>query len=64
MRLSNFINEKISIYGPGITFMDIDETILKTYARVKVVKDGKVIARLRNHEYLQYVPKEGETTVF
>jgi hypothetical protein len=64
MRLSNFINEKISIYGPGITFMDIDETILKTYARVKVVKDGKVIARLRNHEYLQYVPKEGETTDF
>lgn len=64
MRLNYFINEKASIYGPGITFMDIDETILKTYARVLIKKDGKVIARLRNHEYLSYVPKEGEVADF
>lgn len=64
MRLTSFLTERQSIYGPGITFMDIDETILKTYARVQIKKDGEIIARLRNHEYLTYVPKEGEVADF
>jgi hypothetical protein len=64
MRLKLYINERTSIYGSGITFLDIDETILKTYARVQIKKGDKVIARLRNHEYLKYEPKEGEVTDF
>jgi hypothetical protein len=64
MRLSSFLTERQSIYGPGITFMDIDETILKTHARVQIKKDGKIIARLRNHEYLSYVPKDDEVADF
>lgn len=64
MRLSSFLTERQSIYGPGITFMDIDETILRTHARVQIKKDGQIIARLRNHEYLNYVPKEGEVPDF
>lgn len=64
MRLKSFIVERQSLYGPGITFLDIDETILRTYARVNIKKDGKTISRLRNHEYLNYVPQEGEVADF
>jgi hypothetical protein len=64
MRLRSYISERTSLYGAGITFLDIDETILKTRARVKIMKDGEVVARLRNHEYLKWTPKEGESADF
>lgn len=64
MRLKTYIVERTSIYGAGITFLDIDETILRTHARVAIKKDGKVIKRLRNFEYLQYKPEEGEEVDF
>lgn len=64
MRLNSYLDESQSVYGPGITFMDIDDTILKTYARVQIKKDGKTLQRLRNHEYLTYTPKEGEVADF
>lgn len=44
--------------------MDIDETILVTHARVLIKKDNKVIARLRNHEYLAYKPKKVKLPIF
>lgn len=64
MRLKSFINERTSIYGSGITFMDIDETILHTTARVIVRKNGKEIKRLRNHEFLVYKPAPDESFDF
>lgn len=64
MRLTSYLVERESIYGPGITFLDIDETLLVTNARVRVKKDGKIIKRLRNWEYLQYKPEEGEEVDF
>lgn len=48
------------IYGYGITFIDIDETIFKTYAKVKVVKNGEVVRELTNQEFNDYKPKGGE----
>lgn len=64
MRLKNFINERTSIYGSGITFFDIDQTILNTTARTLIKKDGKVIKKLTNYEFLRYTPEEGETADF
>jgi hypothetical protein len=64
MRLKSFVNELTSLYGPGITFMDIDETILHTNARTVIWKDGKIVKKLRNREFLAYTPAEGETADF
>jgi hypothetical protein len=64
MRLKSFVNELASIYGPGITFLDIDETILHTHARVQIKKNGKIIKRLRNHEYLDYKKAPDEEVDF
>lgn len=64
MRLTSFVNELSSVYGPGITFLDVDETILHTNAKTLIWKDGKIVKRLRNFEFLQYTPEEGETPDF
>jgi len=47
-------------YGDGITFCDIDETMFKTFARVSVMKDGKVVRELDNQEFNSYKLKDGE----
>lgn len=60
MRLTNFINES-NEYGLGITFVDLDETLFKTFARIRVMtKDGNVIQSLTNAEFNQYELKDGE----
>ena len=64
MRLKSYMNERSSVYGSGITFMDIDETIFHTTARVIIRKNGEVIARLRNWEFLRYKQKPGEEADF
>jgi hypothetical protein len=45
---------------PGLTVFDIDETLFKTRALVKVVKDGKVVRSLDNQEYNTYKLQPGE----
>ena len=50
--------------GFGITFVDIDETLFRTFAKVKIIKDGKLVRELTNKEYNTYVLKEGETYNF
>jgi hypothetical protein len=40
--------------GYGITFIDLDETLFRTYAKVNVVKEGKVIKKLSNKEFNEY----------
>lgn len=52
------------IYGYGITFVDIDETVFHTFALVKVVHEGKVLATLTNQEFNEYKLKPGESYDF
>lgn len=47
--------------GSGtLTIFDIDETLFHTKAKVKVVKDGKVVRELDNQEFNTYKRKPGE----
>lgn len=47
--------------GSGtLTIFDIDETLFHTKAKVKVVKDGKVVRELDNQEFNTYDRKPGE----
>ena len=50
--------------GKGLTIFDIDETMFITKAKVKVVKNGKVIKKLDNQEFNTYKKKDGETYDF
>lgn len=52
------------IYGYGITFVDIDETIFNTIATIKVIKGGIVIKSLDNKEFNDYNLQEGESYDF
>jgi len=53
-----------SKYGKGITFLDIDETIFRSFAMVYVIKDGVVIKKLTNQEYNTYKLEPGESFNF
>ena len=64
MRLKRFVNELSSIYGSGITFIDIDETIFKTFATIKVLKHGQVIKKLTNQEFNTYELQDAESFDF
>ena len=47
--------------GKGLTMFDVDETMFKTKAKVKVVnKNGKVIKKLDNQQFNLYKRKAGE----
>jgi deferrochelatase/peroxidase EfeB len=52
------------IYGYGITFVDIDETIFSTFANIKVIKEGVIIKSLDNREFNDYKLQEGESYDF
>lgn len=47
-----------------MVFMDIDDTLLFTTAKVNVIKDGKKILKLTNSEYNDYDLKLGESYDF
>ena len=47
--------------GIGLTMFDVDETMFKTKAKVKVInKNGKVIKKLDNQQFNLYKKKAGE----
>ena len=47
--------------GKGLTMFDVDETMFKTKAKVKVVnKNGKVVKKLDNQQFNLYKKKAGE----
>ena len=51
--------------GHGITFVDIDETLFWTFAKIKVLdSDGKVKHELTNVEYNHYRLQDGESFDF
>jgi hypothetical protein len=62
MRLINYLNERKSKYLYGITFIDVDETIARTFAKI-LVRDketGEVLRELDNQQFNSYELKSGE----
>ena len=57
VKFKHFLEEA---QGKGLTIFDIDETMFETKAKVKVIKDGKVIKKLDNQEFNNYKLKSGE----
>jgi hypothetical protein len=65
MKLGNYLTEFTRAqYGDGITFVDIDETMFKTFAKIIVKKSGKVVRELDNQEFNSYKLKDGEVYDF
>lgn len=62
MRFENYLNERYNAdtYGAGITWIDIDETVFRTFSKILVVKDGKTVRELDNQEFNDYELQEGE----
>ena len=62
MRLKGYLTELASEYGKGITFIDIDETIFRTFAMIYVLdKESKeVVKKLNNQEFNTYKLKYNE----
>ena len=58
--MKNFITYLEEAQGKGLTIFDIDETMFITKAKVKVVKNGKVIKKLDSQEFNTYKKKAGE----
>jgi hypothetical protein len=48
----------------GLTIFDIDDTLFRTTAQIKVVKDGKIIKSLNNQEFNTYKLQSGESFDF
>ena len=58
--MKNFKTFLLEAQGKGLTIFDIDETMFITKAKVKVVKNGKVIKKLDNQQFNTYKKKAGE----
>lgn len=50
--------------GQGLTVFDIDDTLFHTFAKIKVMKDGKEVKQLTNQEFNTYKLKPGESFDF
>ena len=61
MRFNNYITELASIYGKGITFIDLDQTLFVTFAKIHVINDksGAVVQSLNNQEFNTYSLPDG-----
>jgi hypothetical protein len=57
MRATDFIKDKPS---GVLTIFDIDDTLFHTTAKIKVVKDGKVVRTLTNQQFNDYNLEDGE----
>jgi len=66
MRLRGYLTELASEYGKGITFIDIDETIFRTFAMIYVLdKETKEVKKkLNNQEFNTYKLKPDEEFQF
>lgn len=65
MRLVNFLNEFSGNKDFGtLVAIDIDETIFKTFCKIDVIKNGKVIRKLNNQEFNTYEIQDGESFGF
>ena len=57
VKFKTFLEEQS---GKGLTMFDVDETMFITKAKVKVMKNGKVVKKLDNQEFNTYKKKAGE----
>ena len=57
MRASDFVKKRPT---KTLTIFDIDDTLFHTTAKIKVVKDGKVIRTLTNQQFNNYELQPGE----
>jgi len=67
MKFDDLLEEVISERkkdGAGITFVDIDETLFRTFAKIVVMKDGIKVRELDNQEFNSYELRDGETYDF
>ena len=58
--MENFKTFILEAEGKGLTMFDVDETMFITKAKVKVMKNGKVIKKLDNQQFNTYKKKAGE----
>ena len=58
--MKNFKTYLVEAEGKGLTMFDVDETMFITKAKVKVMKNGKVIKKLDNQQFNTYKKKAGE----
>jgi len=57
-------NNMFEEQGLGLTIFDIDDTLFRTTAQIKVVKDGKVVRSLNNQQFNTYQLQPGESFDF
>lgn len=57
MRAKQFLPQRA---GADLVIFDIDDTLLHTTAKIKVVKDGQVVRTLTNQEFNNYQLQDGE----
>ena len=58
--MKNFKTFLLEAEGKGLTMFDVDETMFITKAKVKVMKNGKVVKKLDNQQFNTYKKKAGE----
>ena len=58
--MKNFKTYLVEAEGKGLTMFDVDETMFITKAKVKVMKNGKVVKKLDNQQFNTYKKKAGE----
>jgi FMN phosphatase YigB (HAD superfamily) len=61
MKIHELLSERINhATAKSLVIFDIDDTLLHTTAKIKVVKDGKVVRTLTNQEFNNYTLQPGE----
>ena len=55
--MENFKTFILEAERKGLTMFDVDETMFITKAKVKVMKNGKVVKKLDNQEFNTYKKK-------
>jgi putative chitinase len=61
MRILDIISERLGPTGNmALTIFDIDDTLFHTTAKIKVIKNGKVVRSLTNQEFNNYQLQPGE----
>ncbi len=61
MKIRELLAERINhATASSLVIFDIDDTLLHTTAKIKVIKDGKVVKTLTNQEFNNYTLQPGE----
>ena len=63
-RFENYLVELTSKYGAGITFIDIDDTLFHTFAKIYVMVNGAIVRKLDNQTFNTYELQPGESFDF